>query len=233
MSIARTMVADGGMPASRPVLPGDLLCAGESISAGALTTAGDGTLTGALIATGIIRRTGPTGTYTDTTDTADLIIGALSGNGNADVAPGTSFRLLYQNTVAFAMTLAAGTGVKLGTGTTTIAASLVREYLITVLNASRTFTYNTALVSGSKVATLVFPGTQVAISLSPAQSIVMTPGMTVSGTNVTAGTKVDGLTYGPSGLTGFHMDTNASGTGTQVLTFSPSILIDSLRSSTL
>lgn len=236
MSIVRPRVSDGGMV--RELAPGDLLAGGENILAGADTVAGGDTLTGAMFATGIIRRTGPTGAYTDTSPTSSDIITAISGNNPAaDVISGSSFRLIFQNTVAFAMTLAANDGVALGTGTTTIAASLVREYLITILNASPPITLQTVTTNGNKVLTFVLPAGMTAFPIGPAPNAVnITPGMTVKGTGITAGTKILGITQGQGGITGVVTDTNSTATSTAAgaaLTFMPSVLIDGLRSSTL
>lgn len=232
MSLVRAMVNGPDTIVSRPVLPGDILGEGESILAGALTTVGAGTWTGAMIATGIIRRTGPVGGYTDTTDTSENILAALRGNapaGGADVVPGTTFRLLFQNTVAQAMVLAAGTGVALGTGTTTTAASLVREYLFTVLNSTAQVLLNCATTNASAVVTFNLQPNQVSLPMG-----TVTPGMTVSGTGITAGTTVLGVTMGVGGITGVTLSANATATTNPVsLTFSPTIQIDSLRSSTL
>ena len=135
MAAFRPMGIRNGLVATGGVMSGDLMIGGESISAGALTTVGAGTWLAAAIAAGIIRRTGPVGGYTDTTDTAANILTALAGNAQAaDLAPGSSFRLLFINTVAFAFTFAAGAGVTVGTGTLDVAASLWREYLVTILN---------------------------------------------------------------------------------------------------
>lgn len=230
MPLVRAFVGDGGVSPDHPVVPGELIAQAENILAGALATAGDGTWTGAIMATGIIRRTGPVGAYTDTTDTATNILLALAGNFQAaDIVPGVSFRLLFQNTVAQAMTLAAGVGVTLGTGTTTTAASLVREYLITILNATPAVILNCATTNGNKVITFNLQPNQTSLPLGS-----VTPGMVISGTGITAGTKVVGVTQGIGGMTGVTTDTNSTATNNPVaLTFGPSVQIDSLRSSTL
>lgn len=233
--LVRPMVG-GDNVVSRQALPGDLIAGGESITAGANATVEAGTWTGAQIATGIIRRSGSTGAYTDTTDTAANIITALKGSGSiADVVKGSSFRLLVQNTVAVALTLAAGTGVTLGTGVTTIAASLVREYLLTILNADGPYTVPCVLAATDKVITFILPQGYSAYPIgNNAGALNITPGMIVSGTGITAGTKVLGVTQGQGGIIGVTTDTNNASTQTNTaLTFGPNILIDGLRSSTL
>lgn len=95
-------------------------------STAAVTSATATTLTAADIVAGAILRSGPTAGYADTTDTADNIIKAMT---NPKVGSGFEFTIV--NGVAFANTLAAGTGVTLA-GVTAITASLARRYLLTV-----------------------------------------------------------------------------------------------------
>jgi len=242
MSLIRVTGFDGAM-IEREMYPGDIIAQGEAIDAGALTTVGAGTWTGAMIATGIITRTGPVGGYTDTTDTAANILAALTGNvPAANVVPGTTFRLTFINTVAQAMTLAAGRGVTLGTngsGVVNCAASLVREYLLTVLNGMPETTLNCNTTNASAVVTFVLPpgATSLPMTATPNPAVApITPGMIVTGTGITAGTTVIGVTQGPGGITGVTLSANATATsaaGGVSLQFSPNIRIDGLRSSTL
>ncbi len=235
MAIFRPAGVRNGLMAAGGIQPGDLSVAGESILAGALATAGAGTWTGALIATGIIRRTGPVGGYTDTTDTAANILAALAGSGAAaDAVPGTSWRMLFINTVAQAMTYAGGIGVRSGTGTLDTTASLVHEYLWTILNNSPPVTLSCNTTNASAAVTFVFPSGVTGWPIGPAPNAInITSGMTISGTGVTAGTRVLQATQGPGGVTGVTMDANATATGVASLLFSPTLLIDSLRQSTL
>lgn len=229
---------DGGK-LQREVMPGDVLAGGESLLAGALTTAGAGTWTGAQIATGIINRTGPVGAYADATDTAANIVAALQGNyPGLDIVPGTTFRMLLINTVAFALTLTPGAGVITGGGTINVAASLVREYLWTILNASAPVTMPCSLVTATKVLTFILPPGSVSIPLVGSNgangAVAITTGMTVSGTGITAGTRVAGVTQGQGGAIGVTLDTNAASTQALTsLTFGPTLKLDGLRSSTL
>lgn len=242
MSAIRVTGFDGAN-IERSLYPGDIIAQGEAIVAGALTTVGAGGWTGALVATGIITRTGPVGAYTDTIDTAQNILTALAGNANAaNMVPGTTFRLTFINTVAFAMTLAASRGITLGTngsGVVNCAASLVREYLCTVLNASTEVTLNCNTTNASPVVTFVLPPNMTALPMGAAdnpQGIAITPGMIVTGTGVTAGTTVIGVTQGQGGVTGVTLSANATATsavGGVSLQFSPNIRIDGVRSGTL
>lgn len=91
----------------------------------AITTVGAGTLTGAALWGGTITRTGPVAAYTDTTDTAALIIAAIS---NAVI--GESWEVTIKNTVPFTATLAGGSGVTLS-GQTIIPPNSVGRFLLT------------------------------------------------------------------------------------------------------
>lgn len=227
----------GGIPQADYVMPGDLVAGGESISAGAIATVGAGTWTAAAIATGIIRRTGPVGGYTDTTDTSTNILAALAGNnGAADAVPGTSFRLRFINTVAQAMTFAAGTGVVVGTGTLDAVASIWREYLVTILNATPAFTLQSNTTNASAAVTFVLPPGAVSIPIGPNSAINPSSGMIVSGTGITAGTTILGVTSGQGGITGVTLSANATATsaaGGVPLTFLPAVRFDTVGSGTL
>ncbi len=96
----------------------------------AISTAGAGVLTAAGIVGTVITRTGPSAAYTDTTDTAAAIFAALSA---ANV--GEAFELTIKNTVAFACTLAADTGVVLS-GLTVIPPLAWGRFLVTVVSAT-------------------------------------------------------------------------------------------------
>lgn len=86
-----------------------------------LTTAGAGTWTGALIAGGIIYRSGPTGNFTDTVDTAANIISAV-GN-SAQVQANNGWLLFFVNTTAFQATIAGASGVTIGGNATPVPAN--------------------------------------------------------------------------------------------------------------
>lgn len=222
---------------SELIQPGDVMLGGESYSAGAVATAGGDTLSGAAIATGIIERTGGGGgAFTDTSDTSANIITALAGGSSADVVAGSTFRLTYVNGTGQAMTLAAGAGVALGSGTTTTAASKINEYLVTVLNASPQVAVNSTFLITSKIITFVLPPNMSALPIGPnPPAYNITPGMSVTGTGIAAASKVLGITMGQGGITGVTLDTNtsaASAAGGNVVTFLPSVKIDSLYTAT-
>ena len=240
MGLFRVSGSDGGFP--RLLLPGDTLVGGENILGGGIATAGNGTWTGASIITGIINRTGPTGAFTDTTDTAQNIINAAIANFGQvapDIAVGSTFRLLVRNTVAYALTFAAGVGVLAGTGTLNIAASAVREYLVTLLNANPQFIYNCATTNGAATITFNLPPNTSGIPLLGSNgfgggALIITPGMTVTGTGISAGTTVIGVTQGAGGTTGVTLSANATATNSAVsLTFGPTVQFDALLTASL
>lgn len=228
---------------ARPFSLGDMMDTQEQFTA--LTTVGAGTILAALIAGGPLKRSGPVGGFVDTFDTANNIISALSGNAASlstqasqnfnpsfqsvtfgttyvqpgQPQPGASFRWLYLNTVAQAMTaaVAANSGVILSTNVNT-AASLVREYLFQIQNGSPAQLVNGNLTNASAVVT----------GLNLSQTNVITPGMSVYGTNVQALSVVNSVQAG----VGFTMSLTASGTSLSALTLTPTITITGLRSST-
>lgn len=206
MSIMKPRVTDGGF--ARVAAVGDLLGAAESISA--LATAGAGTLTGAVLAANILNRTGPTGAVADTTDTASNIIAAVPGCSQGD-----SWRLRYINTVAFAITVTAGTGVTVTNGV--VNASSVKDFLVQVTSAAPQSVARAVLTtSGNKILT----------GMTQAETDRVSIGQLVTGTGIGASAKVVGIQPG----IGVTVDVNSSATTTTgvVVTFSPSVQITGL-----
>jgi hypothetical protein len=101
----------------------------------AITTVGAGTLTTAALLGGDILRSGPTGAFTDTTDTAALIQAAWVGS------VGSSFQFVYKNTTAFAATMAGGSGVTLS-GNLIVPANMWARYLAVWTGTSTITIYN-------------------------------------------------------------------------------------------
>jgi hypothetical protein len=219
MSVFKPVIYDGMI--QRQMFPGDVMGGGEILNA--LTTVGAGTLTGALLTSGIINRTGPVGGFTDTTDSAANIIAALIAqysyqqsptngisSGNA-IQPGLTFRLRYINTVAFAMTLAAGTGVTI-TANGNVNASSVKDYLLTVLNGTPQQVFAANQTSGSAVIT----------GLTQFQTSLLSVGQLVTGTNIPGGASVISVQQG----VGVTLSANATATlSLNALTFAPSVSI--------
>lgn len=221
MSALKGVVYDGGL--QRPALPGDVAAWAEIIAA--LTTVGAGTLTAPLLLSGIINRTGPVAGYIDTTDTAANIIAAMVSNYNYQstaltgvssgvAAPlGMSVRLRIINTVAFANTMAAGTGVTLVNGT--INASSVKEYLLQVTNGTPQQVFAANQTNASAVIT----------GLSQFQTSQLSVGMLVTGTNIPASTTVISIQTG----IGVTLSANATATlALNALTFAPTVTMTGL-----
>lgn len=224
-----------GSPNPEYAQPGDVVGAGETI--GTLTTVGSGTITAATIAQGLLLRSGPVGGFTDTTDTAVNILTAIAGPAyQAIVGAGTTWRFRYINSVAQAMTFAAGAGVVAGVGTLNVAASLTRDYLLTVLSTQQPYTIQSNTTNASAVITFVLPPGLTAYKIGPDPAAInIQVGASVSGTNITAGTTVIGVTTSQAGVTGVTLSANATGTtsaGGTPLTFGPTVKIDSIGSMT-
>ena len=225
MSILKPLVMDNQSSAARILQQGDVIGGAEFYNI--LSAVGNSSLLAPNLVAGILKRTGPTGAFTDTTDTAQNIINQILGSvyigtgstvsgqgGNAGVQVGTTWRLRYINTVAFAMTLAAGTGVTI-VANGNVNASSVKDYLITVTNGSpqQIFTANTT--SGSNVLT----------NLPQNQTNQLTIGMAVSGTGIAANSVITAINPGAS----VTLNNNATVTGVNVsLTFSPTLTIEGI-----
>ncbi len=140
--------------------------AGETINT-AITTAGAGTLTGAAITGGVITRSGPVAAYSDTTDTAALIVAAIG-------APfvGQSFYLRIKNTVNFTQTVLAGSGVTLS-GSVVVPANSVATYLVTLTSLSAvTFLHIQTATLTNNIAEVVTALTTVGAGIITAAGIV-------------------------------------------------------------
>ena len=218
MAALPVMVRDGGL--FRPMFPGDVAAQAEIINS--LATVGAGTLTAALLTGGIINRTGPTGAFTDTTDTAANIVAALIANypyvapntglsSSAAATLGLSVRLRYINTVAFAMTAAAGTGVTIVNAN--VNASSVKDYLLQVTNGTPAQTFAVNQVSGSPVLT----------GLSQFQTSQLSVGQLVTGSGLSG--NIISIQVG----VGVTLSANASSTLTlNAATFSPTVTLTGL-----
>ena len=221
MSALKGVVYDGGL--QRQALPGDVAAWAETIAN--LTTVGAGTLTAALLLSGIINRTGPVAGYIDTTDSAANIVAALVSNYNFQAtgltgvssgvaAPvGMTVRLKFINTVAFANTVAAGTGVTLVNAT--VNASSVKEYLLTVTNGTPQQVFAANQTNASAVIT----------GLSQFQTSQLSVGMLVTGTNIPGSTTIISIQPG----VGVTLSANATATlALNALTFAPTVTLTGL-----
>lgn len=111
---------------------GVLALAGPAEVATALSTVGAGTITAAMLNGGVVTRGGAqTSTpFTDTTDTAALIIAGLS-----NPAVGRSYEVTYDNTTNAAATITGGTGVTVS-GLTIVPANTWARFLVTYTAAA-------------------------------------------------------------------------------------------------
>jgi hypothetical protein len=167
-------------------------------------TAGNITLPVAGLLAGWIDRSGPGAGYADVFPAADAILAALP-----DLTRGDSFDVIITSSVAFANTITAGTGITLA-GTTSVAASSGRQYLITLLSEPK----RSRVMPGS---TTNASPTLTNIATSELANIGV--GMLVTGTNVPAATSVVGVNLATGTVT---MSANATGTADlTAFTFTP------------
>lgn len=175
-------------------------------------TAASITMPVAAFLDGWLDRSGPGAGYGDTTPSADALVAALP-----DITRGDSFLMLITSSVAFANTIVAGTGITLA-GTTVVAASSTREYLLTLLSEPK----RTRVASGSTTNT---SATLTNISDTDLQNLGV--GMIVTGTNVPASTTVLAVNLTARTVT---MSANATGTGDNIaLTFTPNFEMRGIR----
>jgi hypothetical protein len=176
------------------------------------TTAGASTLTVSSLLAGVINRSGPGAGYNDTLPTVDQLIAACP-----TLSVGDSFSFMHRNTVAFAMTLVAGTGWTLGSNTGN-AASKNREYLVTIKSNSRSRTFSASTTNASAVLT----------NVSETDCKNLQPGQAVTGTNIPASTTIIGVNMDTLQVT---MSANATGSGDNIaVTSSPTATIEGVRS---
>ena len=190
-------------------------CVLDQTQAFPITTVGTGVLSAAGILSGIIERTGPTGAYADTLETADNLLAAAP-----ELSAGDSFEFLVRNTVAFANTVAVAEGAELSGSNTAIAASSVRKYLLTILSNGRRSISSANTTNSSATVT----------GLSQAQAQAITPGMGVTGTGIPAATTVLSVNSATGTVV---LSANATATGTAALTFFPRYNVKGLFTASL
>ena len=215
MSLLKPIVMDGRF--ERLAAHGDVIGGAETLANSTLANASNGVLPASVITSGFCIRSGPGTPFTDTTDTATDIIGALStGIGSTCASPGDTFRFRYTNTVAFAATIAAGTGVTLGTlPTPNVAASSFKDYIVTLTNTTPVSTVSGNTTNASTVIT----------GMTQAQTAAVSVGMAVTGTGVGAGAVVTSIQTG----VGVNVSVASTATATNVaLTFSPTVRMDAI-----
>jgi hypothetical protein len=209
----KTVIYNNGQ--QQQVSPGDLQLGAEVI--GTNTTVGASTLSAQNLLVPILMRSGSTAGYTDTTDTSQNIIAAMlgaSGNSQAGIQPGTTWRFRLMNMVAFALTMAAGTGVTIANAN--VNASSVKDFLITVTNGSNQSTVTTAVQTN---------GSAVITGMMASQTALITPGMLVTGSGIPGGTTVNSVQPG----VGVTLSANATSSLTNnTLVFNPTITMQGI-----
>lgn len=211
MSLMKSVGYDGAL--LRQVQSGDVVAASEVIPATISSTTP--TVTGQMLFSGIVLKSnGSAGT--DTIDSAANIVAAVvAGIGGTGIQPGTTTRLKYIQSTAFASTLTAtaNTGITVTNGV--VNASSVKEFLVTVVNG----TPAKGLFAQTTNSSAVLSG----ISQSDLQAL--TPGMVV--TNAVAGlqgTTILSINIAAGTVT-MSGNANATNTTPVSVSFSPVISI--------
>lgn len=210
MGVLKTVVYDGSM--QRQVAQGDTVAGAEVIPATIATNAI--TITGGQLQGGFIARS-PTAAATDTIDSAANILLAVSGGlGTTGVQNGTSFRVRWLVSTAFATTVqaTANTGVTVTSGA--IAASSWKDFLVTVVNGTPPTTQTGNTTNASAVIT----------GMTAAATAQISTGMIVTNAvNGLQGTTVLSVQQG----VGVTLSGNANATSSfpVAITFSPVVTV--------
>lgn len=219
----------GGL--ERSLHPGDSVLLSKTITP--ITTVGAGTWTAAAMASGYIRRTGPTAGYTDTVDSADNVLRFLRGNaaGPASIV-GLSLEFTVANTVAFLNTVAAGRGIVLGVagGVLNIPVSASKDFLLTIQNDSPEVTLPVVATGNATVTFALNPG-QSAFPIGPSPGAInITPGMIMTagnGTALAANSTVVSVRMGQGGIIGVTCSVNVAANVTSMI-FSPKMELNNV-----
>ena len=212
MSVLKPVVYDNSL--QRQIARGDVLAGAEIIPATIATNAI--TITGAQLSAGFISRS-PTGAATDTIDSAANIIAAVNGGLNVGIQSGTTFRVRWLVSTAFATTVAvtANTGVTLTQGA--IAASSWKDFLVTVVNGSPAYT----AVASTTNASAVING------MAQTDTDKLSVGMVVTNAvNGLQGTTI--LSVQPGVGVTLSGNANATSTTKVAISFSPVIKVDGI-----
>lgn len=184
-------------------------------------TVGAATLSAEQVLAGWLQRSGPVAGFVDTWPSASALIAAMEASGNSPQV-GDCFDFHYQNTVAQAMTFAAGTGIVSGTGTLNVAASITRWYRHTLLSTKP----QTIIVATTTNANAVLTN----VDNNVLRNVM--PGMGVTGVGVGAAAVVLGVAYNDAtGLGTITLSVVSTATADNIAcTFFPRIRLDSLGS---
>ena len=210
--ILKPILDDGGL--QRKIQPGDTVASGEIFPAAVATTAT--TITGNILSAGWYNRN-LAANGTDTVDTAANIIAAIAqGLGYSGVQPGTAWRFTVYNGAAFTDTVAAAanSGVTVNAGA--IAASSVKEFIVTVVNGTPARTVSAASSNASPVLT----------GISTADLAALSVGMVVTSNTVgLQGTTIISINTAGNSIT---LSGNANATATVTPFFSPVIILQGI-----
>jgi len=195
------------------------LAQGGDIAMSQLRFTSDSTVGSSVISTtallnGILNRTGSVGAYNATLPTAAQVLAAAP-----NLSVGDSWSFILRNTVAFAATMVAATGMELGADTA-IVASAVREYLLTVLGAG----------PGATLIARTNTNTQLT-NVAAVDIARVSVGQGVTGTGVAANTVIIGLDAN-QGIIYLNNATTATADNIAITT-NPRIAVNGVRSSPL
>ena len=200
----------GNFVQSQPV--GERLLSQATLVADA--TAGASTISVAALLGGITQRTGPGAGYTDTFPAAANLLAA-----QPELSVGDSFEYTFRNTVAFAMTAAAGEGVVLGSNVD-VPASNTRDYSISILGTGPRQIFSGNLTNGSATVT----------GVPLANAALVQPGQGVTGTGIPANTTVLSVNANTGVIV---LSANATATATNALTTFPRYSVQGIRTAAL
>jgi hypothetical protein len=157
---------------------------GGQIVETAVTTVGNGTLTAAAITGGQVARTGPTGPFTDTTDTAANIVTALGV-----FESGETFFFYYKNATTWPATIAGGSGVTAATGSV-IAPMSTGWYYATVGGTAASPTIAFKHIGDSPIRVAPDVTNPQATALTTVGAGTLTAALLATGTVVRGGTQI-------------------------------------------
>lgn len=186
-----------------------------------LTTVGAGIVTPDAVLSGLVLRTGPVGGFTDTFPSALQLINAIPEFSDND-----SFEFSYINGVAQAMTFAVGAATDATAGTVNVAASLIRQYLVTLLAGGVGGVLPATTVNGSPIITV----SDLRLLDPVVGGAKFRVGQSVTGTGIGAAAVVRAINYTTGQIT---LSVNSTADGSNIaVTFAPRVEYRGLWSAT-
>lgn len=246
MLVSPTVISGSGQAVERPLMPGDVVKVGDTGGPFVVDETGGGvTLSQAQFAqslTPALEVSGNAGAVATTLPSADQIIAAIKGNENVIVPPTNSaydggheiappmqwppmpalspqdaFRWVIRNLNAGTNTVTApaSAGVSIS-GTATVAANKWREYSVRILSAAPAVIVGFTTTNASKILTTTDTETLKKVQI----------GQSVYGTNIGASAKVVAIDYNTGTIT---VDVNSTGSATNAITFTPTVVFTNVR----